>query len=769
MSRFRMWRAPLLASMLVCSAALTGATGVRAAGPAGTWFEFGPTPRQGQSVVFDAPRNRIIVFGGEDAGGFRNDVWSLSLDGAVEWTRLAPPGPLPMARTQHSAIYDPVQSRMILFGGRGVAGLMNDTWQLSLSGPPVWTQLDPSGVLPTGRHSHAAVYDSRRHLMIVHGGVDGFSARNEIYLLSLEGLLHWSLKAQPVTTPPGRRNHVAIYDLAGDRLVISGGYALGDSADTWALPMEGQPVWKRLAMSGAVPAGRERHSAYYDDAARRLVIFGGRSGSTTLGDLWALPLTDGATWESLAASAPPTEPRHSHGAAYEPASKRWIVIGGMVGGSPRSDVLALATEAPKAWTTLQPGDSLPAPRQGAAVTLDAVSGRVLVFGGNVGAANPASDLWSYSLPGPDGWSPLTPQGPGPVARQHAAIVTDAARSRAILMGGNDGTAFAFDDLWELSLAGAPAWTALTPLGVAPDARSGHALLLDSTRDRLLMFGGRDGAGVARADVWELPLSGPLQWAPIAVGGTTPAARDRFAAGYDAAHDQLVIFGGRDDGGVALADAWTLALSGTPEWTQMQPAGTAPSARYSPAFAFDSARDRLLLFGGGDPLGSMSDLWELSLSGAGQWSALVPSGPIPDTRRESTAMFDVAGDRLLMYGGFGDASRRGDLWKLSFSGVLDAGGQELPVGSALRALAPNPSRGTTTIRWAMARAGHASVRVFDLSGRQVRTLADREFAAGEHTSEWDGRDDAHASLGAGIYFVRLSAPGVDEARKVVRVR
>lgn len=89
--------------------------------------------------------------------------------------------------------------------------------------------------------------------------------------------------------------------------------------------------------------------------------------------------------------------------------------------------------------------------------------------------------------------------------------------------------------------------------------------------------------------------------------------------------------------------------------------------------------------------------------------------------------------------------------------------------ALRPAQPNPSRGTTTLRFELARAAAVDADVFDAQGRRVRTLARAEaVSAGTHTLIWDGRDDAGANAGAGVYFVRVSAGGVVRRGSVIRL-
>jgi hypothetical protein len=106
----------------------------------------------------------------------------------------------------------------------------------------------------------------------------------------------------------------------------------------------------------------------------------------------------------------------------------------------------------------------------------------------------------------------------------------------------------------------------------------------------------------------------------------------------------------------------------------------------------------------------------------------------------------------------------DLRVLDFTAVLAAGAVSR-ASLELSPPAPNPFGAATRIRFALPAAGRAALRVFDVHGRLVRTLADGPFAAGRHDLEWNGRDDAGHPAPAGVFFVRLeSEPG----RAVVRV-
>jgi endonuclease I len=89
---------------------------------------------------------------------------------------------------------------------------------------------------------------------------------------------------------------------------------------------------------------------------------------------------------------------------------------------------------------------------------------------------------------------------------------------------------------------------------------------------------------------------------------------------------------------------------------------------------------------------------------------------------------------------------------------------------LRQNAPNPFAGRTTIGFDLARGEHVTLRVFDVTGRAVRTLADgAEMQPGSHRVEWDGRDDRGAKLGAGLYFCRLETGVAHEMKRLVLTR
>jgi flagellar hook assembly protein FlgD len=71
----------------------------------------------------------------------------------------------------------------------------------------------------------------------------------------------------------------------------------------------------------------------------------------------------------------------------------------------------------------------------------------------------------------------------------------------------------------------------------------------------------------------------------------------------------------------------------------------------------------------------------------------------------------------------------------------------------------------------ARGGRADVHlvVYDVRGARVRTLVAGPRAAGRYVAEWDGRDEAGAPAGSGIYFCRMTTTGFASTRKMVLLK
>ena len=87
--------------------------------------------------------------------------------------------------------------------------------------------------------------------------------------------------------------------------------------------------------------------------------------------------------------------------------------------------------------------------------------------------------------------------------------------------------------------------------------------------------------------------------------------------------------------------------------------------------------------------------------------------------------------------------------------------------SLPTVAPNPVQWPALVSFAVPRQSHVRVTVYDVKGRLVATLADRDFAPGRYQVTWAG-DGQATRMVSGIYFVRLETPEKVLTRRVVNV-
>lgn len=68
--------------------------------------------------------------------------------------------------------------------------------------------------------------------------------------------------------------------------------------------------------------------------------------------------------------------------------------------------------------------------------------------------------------------------------------------------------------------------------------------------------------------------------------------------------------------------------------------------------------------------------------------------------------------------------------------------------------PNPFNPSTTIAFNTSLRAQVQVTIYDIMGRQVKKIADRDYLPGGYQLNWDGRDDAGVSVAAGAYFYQI---------------
>lgn len=163
----------------------------------------------------------------------------------------------------------------------------------------------------------------------------------------------------------------------------------------------------------------------------------------------------------------------------------------------------------------------------------------------------------------------------------------------------------------------------TPSG--PIARFWLSAVLNTTINRMIIFGGSNNFQINKTqkdlnDVWWLNGAGtgrPLDWVPVRPLGTPPAPRLGHSAVYDSANDRMTIFGGGlGQTSPCANDVWVLTnaaqVAGTPSWTQLAPSGSAPAPRLVHTVVYDPNTNSMIIFGGDDCFSTyFNDVWVLS--------------------------------------------------------------------------------------------------------------------------------------------------------------
>lgn len=132
-----------------------------------TWTQIptttAPTARVGHAMAHDLPRDKVVLFGGQDAGGRLADTWLFDGGAWVATSTAAAPSP----RAAHAMAYDPGRDRIVLFGGIGVGGaILGDTWEWDGGN---WLPAAPP-TQPPARRSFPLIYHPLRGTVVLWGG-----------------------------------------------------------------------------------------------------------------------------------------------------------------------------------------------------------------------------------------------------------------------------------------------------------------------------------------------------------------------------------------------------------------------------------------------------------------------------------------------------------------------------------------------------------------------------------------------------------------------
>ena len=160
-----------------------------------------PSKRWGHSVVLH--NNNMIIFGGRHSQRILSNIYSLDFT-SLSWSKIEPCGNSPPARDSHSAIiYN--DSDMIIFGGNGTSGKLNDLWNFNFNDKK-WTKISGSGKSPSSRDGHLTSLIYNKYMMIYAGLDNEDNVVHDIYLFDIENRIWYEcdLEGVPIQNKDGQ-------------------------------------------------------------------------------------------------------------------------------------------------------------------------------------------------------------------------------------------------------------------------------------------------------------------------------------------------------------------------------------------------------------------------------------------------------------------------------------------------------------------------------------------------------------------------------------
>lgn len=345
--------------------------------------------------------------------------------------------------------------------------------------------------------------------------------------------------------------------------------------------------------------------------------------------------------------------------------------------------LAASTAAQTPWGTGPLNlTTFPSQRRSGACAFDATANRLIFYGGV--SPTPSvilAQTWAFN----GAWTQLNPAG-GTTGRWGHQLVRNTSNNRLVTFGGRSPTLSGYaNDTQE--------WTGSiwqnVPTPVSPSARYLYGMSYDSSRNVVVLFGGRGygsnpGNVETLGDTWEY---NGVTWTertfPIA-----PSPRAEGFMVYDASQRVTVMFGGFDaDTNTVLGDTWH--YNGTTWTNRTADLASAPSARYRGACVYDSVRQRIVLYGGFTGTTIATDTYEYT---GDTWNTVTTGTNVPQASTETLHGYDPVRRKFTLFGGYG-GTFSSQTWEYTGAntGYFSTFGNACPTPQGLPTLTSNTPR------------------------------------------------------------------------------
>jgi len=488
---------------------------------------------------------------------------------------------------------------------------------------------------------------------------------------------------------------------------------------------------------GATPATFDVH---FEIDSSGVNVYTGTVGNLYLdaaaSSTWVFP----ATWT----------PGLSEGITYD-VTAYTVMTGDMV---PSNDTLTQVTTTTTVSDWIQCADR-PTPQLCQATTYDPVGDKVYTFGGGDGTVY-VNFTYQYD-PVTDAWAALTPI---PTAINWIdASVTEWNRS-IYIFGGYNGGFNTFNYIYDIN---GDSWSSGAPVPAGRIA-SGQCVYNDSLIYLICGYTGSAGSNTVYiyntyTNAWTTGTNAPTTSYMQAVATTGDTLW--LVMSYNGSSCNPNMYYGIPDPANCENITWNTG-----------PALPAPNfngggtAMYRPSGTF------IFEVGGFENATTLTNhAWEYDVNNA-TWNAL-PNYPMTIARNDILTYRRTATEAEIYVNG-GDNSGgwtpTAQTWKLQWNvGVEEEKPTKTALTFGLGKVSPNPIRNGSIIAYTTTQKGYVSLKVYNSAGRLVRTLVDRNENPGQKTVTWNGLDNNHNAVAAGVYFYRLSAENRTISRKMVVIK
>jgi hypothetical protein len=376
----------------------------------------------------------------------------------------------PEARSHHVAVW--TGSQMVVWGGKNTDANPLNTGGVYAPAKNAWTPTSvPAGL--EGRYDAAAVWDDADGLMLVWGGVgakglldDGWRYHPADNTWTAMAAVNPPADAGAADAGSGfaaRANHTAVWatGLTGPgmtkaAMLVWGGITdimSGGTIDDGQIYDPAKDKWVGPIASGGGPSARAFHSAIWNASSSFMTVFGGGSTNpapgAVYGDTFNL-LLPSTTWNTITGTGTPPSARQKHTGVRDPVTTRMIVWGGVDNGSNYFQDGA-SLDMSNMWSPIGGSGPMPEGRvDHSSVILGSSKGsQLVVFGGDNGSTI-FDKGWSLDTSPSGVWSPLPTPGPSP-RKNHTAVATApnvmTPGSKMILWGGETAAGVFTNEGW----------------------------------------------------------------------------------------------------------------------------------------------------------------------------------------------------------------------------------------------------------------------------------------------------------------------------------